>query len=141
MHPIAEFAEGTLRKHPDPALRLGELVELLAERFDRTLNAARLRGILEAYPERFRLLDPWCGRWGSAIPGGRRQIDPAVDVWVIGVSECDPPPGASSAVKLRESVRWLARGVDPRSSTDIGRWYAIALAERALRRAAHRHAA
>ena len=141
MHPIAEFVETALKQHPDPALRLRDLVDLLADRFDHTLDAPRLRGILERYPERFRLLDPWRGRWGSGADASSRAPDPSVDVWVIGVGDGGPLPGASAAVKLRESVRWLARGVDPRSPTDIGRWYAITLAERALRRGASRRAA
>ena len=106
-----------------------------------TLDAARLRGILEAHPDRFRLLDPWGGRWGSGGPWDSDEPDLSVDVWVIGVAECDPPPGGGAALKVRESVRWLARGVDPRSPREIGRWYAIALAERSLRRSSERRAA
>jgi hypothetical protein len=45
------------------------------------------------------------------------------------------------AVKLRESVRWLGRGIDPRSPREVSRWYAIALAERALREAVLKRAA
>jgi hypothetical protein len=141
MHPVAVFAEAALRQHSDPALRLGELVHLVAERFDRSLDAARLRGILEAHPDRFRLLDPWCGRWGSGGPWDLHEPIPSVDVWVIGVAEGEPPPGGAAAIKLRESVRWLARGVDPRSPRETGRWYSIVLAERSLRRAHERRAA
>jgi hypothetical protein len=45
------------------------------------------------------------------------------------------------AAKLRETVRWLGRGVDPRSAREVSRWYAIALAERALREAVAKRAA
>jgi hypothetical protein len=38
-------------------------------------------------------------------------------------------------------VRWLGRGIDPRSPHDVSRWYAIALAERAVRAAVARRAA
>ncbi|MEQ1857459.1 MAG: hypothetical protein ABL963_13455 [Longimicrobiales bacterium] len=140
MHPIAACAETALRHHVDPALRLRELVELVAVHVDLTLDAARLRGILESYPEHFRLLDPWRGRWEARTARDPEEPDPGIDVWVIGVSEGAPPPGTSPALRLRESVRWLARGVDPRSPSDVGRWYAIVLAERAVRHATRRAA-
>ncbi len=133
MHPIAVCADAALRQHVHPALRLQELVDLIAGRVDRTLDAARLRSILAIYPESFRLLDPWHGRWTIAADPDQDEPDLCIDVWVVGVSEGAPPPGAPTALRLRESVRWLARGVDPRSPTDVGRWYAIALADRALR--------
>lgn len=141
MNPIAAFAEGALREHTHPALRLRELVALVSERVDRTLDGDRLRAILETYPDRFRILDPWRGPWRSmlddtpAAPG-------TCDVWVIAIVTPDRPPGGSAlAVKLRETVRWIGRGVDPRSPREVSRWYAIALAERALREAVARRAA
>ncbi|MBM4185184.1 MAG: hypothetical protein FJ207_13370 [Gemmatimonadetes bacterium] len=141
MHPVAAFAETALRQSVQPALRLRELLELTAQRMDHSLDATRLRAILEVYPERFRLLDPWCGRWQSpgAYRSGAATTD--IDVWVVSVTEGAPPPSAPATLKLRQSVRWLARGVDPRSPTDVGRWYAIALSERATRRAVVRRAA
>lgn len=135
MNPIAVYAENTLRRHAHPALRLGELVDMVGERVDRSLDAARLRAILEGYPDRFRILDPWRGPW-------RTETEPQSDVWVVAIGEPGgPPPGAPAALKLRESVRWLGRGIDPRSRTDVSRWYAIALAERAVREAVARRAA
>jgi hypothetical protein len=141
MHPIAVFAETALRQHVHPTLRLRELVEIVAERVDRTLDAGRLRAILEGYPDRFRLLDPWCGRWRSSASVEPDAATRTIDVWVVGVAESAPPPGAPAALKLRESVRWLARRVDPRSPSEVARWYAIALSERAVRRAVARRAA
>jgi len=38
MDPIIECAERILLEHPYPALRLTELHELIAERFDRSLE-------------------------------------------------------------------------------------------------------
>jgi hypothetical protein len=140
MNPIAVFAERALREHTHPALRLRELVDLVAERVDRTLDGDRLRAILESYPDRFRILDPWSGPWRSMLDQDRGT--PSCDIWVIAVALPDHPPGGSSvAVKLRETVRWIGRGVDPRSPREVSRWYAIALAERALREAAARRAA
>jgi len=141
MHPIAAAAEAALRQHVHPALRLHELLELVAECVDRTLDVPRLRAILEAYPDRFRVLDPWCGRWRGPFTAEVGETSRGIEVWVIGVTESAPPPGAPTALKLRESVRWLARGVDPRSSSEVGRWYAIALSERAVRSAITRRAA
>jgi hypothetical protein len=141
MHPIATFAEGALREHTHPALRLRELVELVAQRVDRSLDGSRLRAILESYPERFRILDPWRGPWRSVLDGGP-YTTAACDVWVVAVSAPENPPGGPSvAVKLRETVRWIGRGVDPRSQREVSRWYAIALAERALREAVTKQAA
>ncbi len=141
MNPIAAFAEAALREHTHPALRLRELVELLAQRVDRSLGHDRLRAILESYPDRFRILDPWRGPWRSVLgadAGGAHSCD----VWVIAVTAPDRPPGGPSvAVKLRETVRWIGRGVDPRSQREVSRWYAIALAERALREAVMKRAA
>jgi hypothetical protein len=141
VNPIAACAESALRQHPHPALRLSELVELVAERIDRTLDEARLRSILEDHPDRFRILDPWLGPWRTTVtrePEGARR-----DVWVVAVVDPSQPPDhpAAAALKLRESVRWLGRGIDPRSPHEASRWYAIVLAERAVREAVARRAA
>lgn len=141
MNPIAQCAETALRQHPHPALRLSELLELVAERVDRTLDEARLRSILERYPDRFRLLDPWRGAWGSAL--GQEEAERRRDVWVLVVADPSQPPDgpAPVALKLRESVRWLGRGIDPRSPHEVSRWHALVLADRALREAMSRRAA
>jgi hypothetical protein len=142
MDPIASCAESTLRRSEHPALRLSELLDAVAETLDRTLDAGRLRAILESHPDRFRILEPWQGRWRSAS-AGLGATEGANEAWVVWVVDPDvPPDGAGAAsVKLRESVRWLARGVDARSPTDVSRWYAIAMAERSVRTAAARRAA
>jgi hypothetical protein len=144
MNPIAAQAETALRRHAHPALRLSELLELVAERIDRGLDARRLRAILEEHPERFRLLDPWRGPWRSAsAPAGPHTM--REDGWVVLVTDPAAPPCAVAtsrmAFKLRESVRWLGRAVDVRSSVEVSRWYAIVLAERASREAIARRAA
>lgn len=142
MNPIAVCAESTLRQHPHPALRLSELVELVAERVDRTLEESRLRSILESYPDRFRILDPWRGPW-RVVPRDDPEEGSARAVWVVAVVDPTQPPDhpGAAALKLRESVRWLGRGVDPRSPHEVSRWYAIALSERAVREAVVRRAA
>ena len=140
MNPIAQCAETTLRQHPHPALRLSELLDLVAEQVDRTLDQARLKSILEGYPDRFRVLDPWRGAWRSALPheAGRRQ-----DVWVLAVADPSHPPDGPGpvALKMRESVRWLGRGIDPRSPHEVGRWHALVVSDRALRDAMAKRAA
>jgi len=110
-------------------------VEIVAPKVDRTLDGARLRGILEAYPDRFRLLDPWRGPWRTlARDVGAHAVD--IDVWVVATSEPGgAPEGARTVLKLRESVRWLGRGIDPRSPGEVSRWYALVLSERAVRAA------
>ena len=141
MNPIIECAERILLEHPHPALRLTELHELLAERFDRGLEQSRLRGMLEEHPKVFRVLDPWRGLWrGPAQP---RAALHAADPWVVIVTH---PDGADhrqrpTALTLRESVRWLAHDIDARSAYEVNRWYAIVLAERRARSVIERKAA
>jgi hypothetical protein len=140
VNPIASCADQALRSHTHPALKLSELVDIVARRVDRGLDARRLRAILEEYPERFRLLEPWSGPWRpDEAPRVPQQPEEA---WVVAVGDPDEPPDTPrSALKLRESVRWLARGIDERSAVDVSRWYAIVLAERAAREAVARRAA
>jgi hypothetical protein len=142
MNSIAARAESALREHVHPALRLSELLELVADRMDRTLDAPRLRAILETYPDRFRILDPWQGPW-RGVPRSTSSASPSIDVWVVALSDPGEPPSgpAGTLLKLRESVRWLGRGIDPRSRSDVSRWYAITLAERSAREAVTRRAA
>lgn len=136
MHPSLERAETALSQHAHPALRLSELIELMAET-DRGLTAPRLRAMLLDHPDRFRVLDPWVGRW--MCPPEERSVE---ESWVILITAPLGPSGEHRTVlKLRESVRWLSRAVDPRSSSDVSRWYAITLSERAARRAVARRAA
>lgn len=143
MNAIAACAESALRHHVHPALRLSELLEVVAERVDRTLDVARLRATLEAHPDRFRILDPWQGPWRTVLRDAARNPRKAIDVWVVVLSDPDDPPSGEGGalIKLRESVRWLGRGIDPRSRTDVSRWYAIALAERAVRESVAKRAA
>ena len=140
MNPISSLAEAVLGRHPFPALRLSELLELVAERVDRALDARRLRAVLEEHPERFRVFDPWRGPWRSVVAAGSGGN---TDPWVVLVSETavEPDVDGRTALTLRESVRWLGRTIDARSATDVGRWYAIVLSERASRRAVTRRAA
>jgi hypothetical protein len=141
MNAIAAAAEQVLRAHPHPALRLVELVELLAERVDRSLDASKLRSALEGHPDRFRILDPWRGPWRAAGYEADGQ-PPDRDVWVVSVEDPGPPPiDPGPALKLRESVRWLARSVDPRSAGDVIRWHVIAISEREMRETLTKRAA
>lgn len=133
MNPIATCTEHFMAVHPHPALRIGEILAPVADRVDRSLTAGRLKSALAEHPETFRLLDPWQGPWRV-----HAESTPATeaDVWVVLLSGMSGEGTAGGPVTtLRESVRWLARGIDPRSSLSVSRWYAIALAERESRRA------
>jgi succinate dehydrogenase/fumarate reductase flavoprotein subunit len=140
MNPIVDHAERIMRDHLHPALRLSELRTLVAARADANLDADRLRTLLEARPDTFRLLDPWRGPWRSTRPS---EHDALLDPWVVMID--DPGDGThhrrSMSAKMRASIRWLARGVDRRSAHEVSRWYAIALAERATRAVIGRRAA
>lgn len=137
MDTIAHAAEEALLEHPHPALRLSELLELIADRVDRRLDSERLRTALEAHPERFRILEMWLSRWRTVEADGSIEGE----AWVVATSDRGPSPAGPDATRLlRESVRRIAHGVDARSALDLGRWQAIALAERAARRALSRRA-
>jgi len=142
MDPIASCAEQALRRSPHPALKLSELLEDVAEHLDRNLDPGRLRAILEAHPDRFRILEPWRGPWRSP-PGSLVAREGPGEPWVVAITAPDGPPDDSgpAAHRLRESVRWLARGVDGRSPIEVSRWYAIVMSERAARQALVRRAA
>jgi hypothetical protein len=155
MDALARAAEEILTAHPHPALRLGELLDLVAERMDRGLRHDRLRCALEAEPTRFRLIESWRTRW----PTLAREAGAPGDAWVVATAaegrDAPAPRGAratgaarpaegrgeNASRMLRESVRWIGRSVDGRSTLEVGRWYAIALAEREARRALARRAA
>lgn len=143
MDPIVTCAEQTLRHSPHPALKLSELLGAVAEALDRTLDAKRLRAILESHPDRFRILEPSRGPWRSLAGAGREAGAPSIEAWVVAVGDPESPPDGAgpAALKLRESVRWLGRGVDTRSPAEVSRWYAIAMSEREVRRAVARRAA
>jgi hypothetical protein len=142
MDPIVHCAEHTLRQSEHPALKLSELLESVSEIVDRTLDAGRLRAILEGHPDRFRILEPWRGPWRGTA-GTLMAREGTGEAWVVAVTYPDGPPNGAGpvAIKLRESVRWLARGVDPRSPAEVSRWYALAMSERAVRTALARRAA
>lgn len=131
MNPVVACAETTLRQHPDPAVRLTELLRSVAPITDRSLTVARLRSILEDHPDRFRILDSWDSRWlepQSRVPAER--------AWVVSLAPgTDPPDGEPHAGLLRESFRWVSRDVDVRSRLALSRWSAIRRAEREARQA------
>lgn len=135
MNTIAAHAESVLHAAPHPALRLGELLELLADRAGRSITPERLRQALDDHPDRFRILESWEGPWRVREVGTR-------DAWVVAVRSPDRPPDEPPpALRLRESVRWVALGMDGRSRMDVSRWYAIAMADRAARDVVARRAA
>jgi len=142
MNPIASQAEAVLKQHPHPALRISELIDLIADQVDRSLDATRLRTALKQHPDRFRVLDPWRGPWRSVLEAPQWS-ELADDGWVVLVTDPIPHPAGAdrTLTTMRESVRWLARNVDPRSASEVSEWYAIVLAERATRRAIARRAA
>lgn len=149
MNPIATCAASFMEGHPHPALRLAELLPAVADQVDRSLTLDRLRQALAEHPGSFRLLDPWKGPWRSAepvrseVPAVRGSDDRMGDVWVVLLTDPAGLGGPSNVpnMTLRESVRWLAKCIDTRSSLSVSRWYAIALAERESRRALARRGA
>ncbi len=135
MDEVLRHVEAALRRHPAPAVRLSELLTLVRpSTAGRALDARLLRRLLESHPDRFRILDPWRGPWRTASANalaGAASNDP----WVVVVT--DPADqdleGSRLAARLRESVRWMARAVDSRSTREIVRWHALAVSEQDLR--------
>jgi hypothetical protein len=141
MENVLSAAEQILRTSGAPALRLSVLLgEVLAATGERTLDAPRLRALLEARPDRFRVLDPWRGPWRFV---GQRGAAPLEEPWVVAVRDQGDRSGAGTPTvvrRIRESVRWLGLSLDDRSPRRVARWHGLLLegmaAERALRKAA-----
>ncbi len=140
MQAILHHAEELLRQHPAPAMELDELHSRLRElRPTCTPTCVSLRVILENSPGRFRVVDPWCGPWVHNRDGHCSDTDDVIVIAIDrGCSERDP---SSSGALLRESVRWIARGIDLRSPGGVARLYALILAEDAARLRLGRRAA
>lgn len=140
MDPVAVAAESLLRRHPAPALPLSELLERLREDGpDPYLTEGRLRNVLEKTPERFRILELW--RAAPANPLGEGAAAELGAPWVAVISDPTghPEERERAEILLRESVRWLTRFVDPRSTRDVAHWRGMVHAEarvRALMKAA-----
>jgi hypothetical protein len=145
MDALVRSAENVLRRHAAPALRLSELLgHVRSETGLRTLDAGRLRGVLETRPDRFRLLDPWRGPWRFVRRGSTtgRGVDP----WVVVVGDPGDEGGAREGRprpdrRLSASVRWLALTLDATSGRTVSRWHGIAVASDAARTALARKAA
>jgi len=132
MQAILHYAEEILRQHPAPAMELGELHRRLRQLWPAGTSCCdSLRRILTNSPDRFRVVDPWCGPW---IHASNRDSSGTEGVVVVAIDrachEEDPLPGSSL---LRESVRWIARGIDLRSPGGAARLYALLMAEDAAR--------
>jgi hypothetical protein len=111
---------------------------MLAEPIDRRLTAARVRAVLEAHPERFRIIDPLHLRWpGIADETGAGDDD----AWVLSIVERRGPGcGSSTTTRLRDSIRWMGRGVDGRSGLEVARWTTVMHAHGAARASLERTA-
>jgi hypothetical protein len=142
MEHVLSAAEQILRASGAPALRLGALLdELRATTGERSLQASRLRSLLEGRPDRFRVLDPWRGPWRPVI---RAEEAAGGEPWVVAVRDGGDATGAYASPRLvrriRECVRWLGLDLDAASARRVVRWQALVLeglaAERALRKAA-----
>lgn len=139
MDPLLRAAEAALRQSAAPALRLGDLLrQVRSDTRDLMLDAERLLGVLRAHPHRFRILDPWRGPWRFIRePGPSGASRTELDPWVVVVSDPAEGDGAGhpSARRMRACVRWLAAGVDTRSTRSLARWCRVASAADDARRA------
>lgn len=123
-------AESALRRSAAPALHLSDVLrQVRSETRDLSLDAARLKTVLQRRPDLFRVLDPWRGPWRFLREPQRAAPPAELDPWVVVVS--DPADGdgvgRASTRRLRACIRWLARGVDPRSEHALVRWSVLAM--------------
>jgi len=131
---IAAAALQALAEHPFPAVKLSEVTRLVGGGVDRSLDARRLRSHLERYPDSFTVLDPMRGPWRWLLPKSRVGVRTA-DPWVLGQSSASPGAvGDRCALIMRDSIRWLARHLDPDSPTQVAHWCSVLLSERDARR-------
>lgn len=145
MDALVTAAEAVLRRNVAPALRLSDLLrQVRAETGVATLGPGRLRTVLESYPDRFRVLDPWRGPW--RFVRGEAPVHGAADAWVLVVG--DPgdqggaePTGSRLERRLRASVWWLGLTLDAGSGHAVRRWHAMVVAEHGVRASMERKAA
>ena len=136
VNPIVQRAEILLQGHEHPALQLHELLDILHREMDQGLTEETLRTVIGEHPDRLRMLESGPFDPGTTMAGS------APGAWVMAVGAGPPTPGGETPQHLlRETVRWLGCGLDPRSRTDAARWYAIAMAERVTRHALMRREA
>jgi len=140
MEAIMNHAEEVLRQHAAPAMALIELHrQLRVRRPAFAPSCVSLRVMMENCPDRFRVLDPWRRPWVG--PRDERGGE-AVDVVVMTITRGSSSDGLlAPGERLRESVRWIARAVDVRSPGNVGRLYALLLAEDGARPLLTRRAA
>ena len=90
--------------------------------------------------DRFRILETWQGRAltrkAALAAAGATGTSARGDAWVVALGDAPSPDegGRAPGRRLRESVRWYARGMDGRSVLAAGRWYAVVMEDREARR-------
>ena len=132
MQELLERAEAILRAHPAPSMSLIDLWERLREIGTALVpSCTRLRSVLEGNPDRFLVLDPWGRPWleGAGCPSGEQE---GVAVVCLDPGDVDPGP-LSATARMRESVRWMARGTDVRSKSSVARLYSVLVDEAEVR--------
>ena len=129
MEEILREAEEVLCGYPAAAMELTELHARLRHRRPvDTPSCAALRSLLESHPNRFRVVDPWSGPWLDPGDHPRSETEHVV---VVAVGSGAPSSGRLPPhLRLRESLRWVARGIDLRSRGGAARLYALLLAEK-----------
>lgn len=136
MDSYVRAAESVLRRTGAPALHLSDLLrQVRAETRDLSLDVARLRTVLRGRPDLFRILDPWRGPWRFLRDPEVAARPADLDPWVVVVSDPADGEGMSRAStrRLQACIRWLARGVDPRSERAVARWSLLAMAAQEVR--------
>lgn len=131
MEYVLSAAEQILRNAGVPALRISRLLREIQASTPgtRTLDTSGLRTLLEASPDRFRVLDPWRGPWRLVATSDGEGAD-AHEPWVVVVR--DHGDGAAAGGhrvvrRLHGSVRWLALNLDPLSARSVVRWNGLLL--------------
>lgn len=154
MHQTPDRVARAMRDRPAPAVTLGELVRTLAE--DGRGPGPDPQGLVNALrrcPDRFRVFDSMRGPWAATDQWLRpaQYVEPlleqgvACEPWIVALEDLafdavdDSSPQDTLSRRTRQSLVWLARGVDEGSPAAVNRWCRLLGEDRRFQAHRRRH--
>ncbi len=132
MDSIPESAATVLRRHPAPALPIGEVRTLLfGSPGGRPLPEEVLLRELRRRPDLVRVLESPPRRWAGAGPRS----------WIVARVPGDGEARTPLSARLRASLRHLGEGLESGSALALARWERLLREEERLRAALRRRPA